>query len=298
MATDEGDAYLIDAVQRGDQDAWNDIIARYEGRLVSFARRRLAERAEAEDIVQETFLGLVRSLPNYDRRRSLETYLFAILRNKLIDHFRKLRQGERQSLDQLDLNEAPSDWLDVETPSRYLADREGIEAQRGVLVDVLREWVAKCQREHRFQDLIVVEMLVVLGLRNKEVASDLGLGETAVAGIKFRVLEQWRRAAEAARIKHDWQEGDLAQDSTLARIWQEEGISCLKRSTLGRYLLGALEDDWQQYVEFHVSLLACERCSANLDDLRGEDERDDAGRASLRERVFASSIGFLSHRPE
>ena len=37
MATSEADAYLIDAVQGGDQDAWREVIERYQGRLVSFA---------------------------------------------------------------------------------------------------------------------------------------------------------------------------------------------------------------------------------------------------------------------
>ena len=72
MATSEGDVYLIEAVQQGDQNAWREVIGRYEGRLLSFARRMLAQRSEAEDLVQETFLGLLRSLPNYDKRRSLE----------------------------------------------------------------------------------------------------------------------------------------------------------------------------------------------------------------------------------
>ena len=91
MAAGEADTYLIEAVQRGDQQAWRDVIERYQGRLLSFARRMLSQRSDAEDLVQETFLGLLRSLPNYDPRRSLETYLFAILRNKLHDHFRKNR---------------------------------------------------------------------------------------------------------------------------------------------------------------------------------------------------------------
>ncbi len=298
MPYSEGDAFLIEAVQRGDQDAWGEIISRYEGRLVSFARRRLAARAEAEDLVQETFLGLLRSLPNYDQRRPLETYLFAILRNKLTDYFRKQRRGERQSFDQLELDDAPQAWLDPETPSRHMASREEIAAQRAALVDVLRQWVEHCRQQERYQDLIVVEMLVVLGLRNKEVASDLEISETGVAGIKFRVLEQWRKLTQIAATTHDWQATDLAQDSTIGRIWREEGVSCLKRSTLGKHLLGVLDEGMERYVDFHVNLLGCDRCIANLEDLRTEDERDESASRALRERLFASSVGFLSHRPD
>jgi len=297
MPVEDADRELIAAVQRGDAEAWRDVIAQYEGRLISFARRMLAVRSEAEDLVQETFLGLLRSLENYDPNRSLETYLFAILRNKISDHLRRRRGGQRQSLDTLEMGDAPEAWVDADTPSRYVAGREALAGQRTALVDSLRQWVDHCRENRRFQDLIVIEMLVVLGLRNKEVAADLELTEPAVAGIKFRVLEQWKKLTAAARAEHEWSESDLAETSTAGRIWREEGISCPKRSTLGRYLLGALDDDWSEYVEFHVEHAGCPRCRANLDDLRAMDERDAASRDALRERCFASSVGFLSHRP-
>jgi len=298
MAASEADAFLIDAVQQGDQRAWREMIDRYQGRLLSFARRMLAQPSDAEDLVQETFLGLLRSLPNYDRARSLETYLFAILRHKLHDYFRKARKGHRQSLEQLELGESPSNWLETETPSRHLAGREMVASQREALVNCLRQYVEQCRAQRRFQELIVVEMLTVLGLRNKEVASDLGLSETAVAGIKFRVLERWRELTRSSPAAREWEEADLAQDSTVARIWREEGISCLKRSTLGRYLLGTLDDDWNMYIDFHVDKAGCPRCNANLEDLHAEDERDEAARQQFRERCFASSVGFLSKTPQ
>jgi len=298
MAASEADAFLIQAVQRGDPDAWRTVIDRYQGRLISFTRRMLATPADAEDLVQDTFLGLMRSLPTYDPDRSLETYLFAILRHKLNDHFRRTRKGQRQSLEQLDLDETPAAWVEASTPSGHMLGAESLDQQRKSLVRSLRRWVEQCEEQRRFQELMVVEMLMVLGLRNKEVAADLQLTETAVAGIKFRVLERWREMTAADNAEHDWQEADLASTSTVARIWREEGVSCPKRSTLGRYLLGALDDEWNTFIEFHATSAGCDRCNANLDDLRSEDARDEASHSQLRERCFASSVGFLSRRPE
>jgi len=295
----DADLYLVRAVQAGDERAWREVIERYQGRLLSFSRRMLAQPSEAEDVVQETFLGLMRSLPNYDESRSLETYLFAILRNKLSDQFRRSQRRQRQSLDQLDLNDAPEAWVQRDTPSVHALGREGAAQQRAALVGALREWVEQCESQARFQDLMVVEMLLVLGMRNKEVAADLGLAETAVAGVKFRVLERWKALTLARKAGHDWSEGDLAADSTVAAIWREEGVSCIKRTTLGRFLLGALDDEWNRYVEFHAEVAGCDRCRANLDDLRAEEERDDReSKDRFRERCFASSVGFLSRRPE
>jgi RNA polymerase sigma-70 factor (ECF subfamily) len=298
MSASEADAFLIEAVQRGEAAAWRTVIDRYQGRLVSFARRMLAQPSDAEDLVQDTFMGLLRSLPNYDPDRSLETYLFAILRHKLNDHFRKVRKGQRQSLEQLDLDETPASWVESGTPSGHMIGQESLDDQRRALVRCLRQWVEQCEQQQRFQELMVVEMLMVLGLRNKEVAADLEMTETAVAGVKFRVLERWRELTGAGNAGHDWQEADLASTSTVARIWREEGISCPKRSTLGRHLLGALDDEWSTFIEFHAASAGCDRCNANLDDLRSEDARDQASHEQLRERCFASSVGFLSKRPE
>lgn len=294
MPEAEADSWLIDAVRAGDSDAWRELISRYQGRLLSFAKRMLADRSEAEDLVQDTFIGLLRSLPTYDRERSLETYLFAILRNKLHDHFRKARPGSRESLDSLEMEDAPQVWLDRDTPSHRVRRDEALKEQRTALARALRSWADACCDQHRFDDLMLIEMLVVLGLRNKEAAADLGLSETAVAGLKFRVLDQWRKLLAPQIESLDLSESDLARDTSLGRIWREEGVSCPKRSTLGRYVLGVLDVDWNRYIDFHADTARCERCSANLDDLREEEDRDARSREELRDRCFQSSVGFLS----
>ena len=58
----EIDTLLIQRIRGGDSDAWNDLIARYEGRLLAFAESRVGRRAASEDIVQETFIGFLNSL--------------------------------------------------------------------------------------------------------------------------------------------------------------------------------------------------------------------------------------------
>lgn len=74
----DADTLLIDRIRDGEADAWTDLIARYEGRLLAFVESRLGQRAPSEDIVQEAFLGFLNSLPNFDGKRPLEGYLFSI----------------------------------------------------------------------------------------------------------------------------------------------------------------------------------------------------------------------------
>src|SRR5262249_59781140 len=87
----ESDRLVMREIRRGDSGAWEDLISRYEGRLLAFVERRLRDRATSEDVVQETFIGFLNSLPNFDERRELQTYLFTIASHKLTDHLR--RQG-------------------------------------------------------------------------------------------------------------------------------------------------------------------------------------------------------------
>ena len=108
----EDDRLLVQQIRHGDARAWDHLIACYEGRLLAFVHRRVQDRAASEDIVQETFIGFLTSLPNFDERRALQTYLFTIASHKLTDHLRKtgrhpLQQAPEDVLQQK-LDEGPA----------------------------------------------------------------------------------------------------------------------------------------------------------------------------------------------
>ncbi len=91
----ESDRLLVERVRSGNDDAWRELIARFEGRLLAFVEARIGDRAASEDVVQETLLGFLTSLPNYDPSRPLESYLFSIAAHKLTDHLRREGAGPR-----------------------------------------------------------------------------------------------------------------------------------------------------------------------------------------------------------
>src|SRR6266550_6699084 len=78
MAALDADRLLIARIRAGEQDAWAECIARFEGRLLAFVDSRLRDRDTSEDVVQETFLGFLVGLPNYDDETPPETFLFSI----------------------------------------------------------------------------------------------------------------------------------------------------------------------------------------------------------------------------
>ncbi|HKM56625.1 MAG TPA: RNA polymerase sigma factor, partial [Isosphaeraceae bacterium] len=89
MAMTDTDALLVRQVRTGNAEAWRQLIERFEGRLLAFVDSRLRDRAASEDVVQETFIGFLTSLPHYDEKRDMEAYLFSIAAHKLTDHLRK-----------------------------------------------------------------------------------------------------------------------------------------------------------------------------------------------------------------
>ena len=93
MTPGESEQLLIGRIRAGEPEAWNELIARFEGRLLGYVVRRTPDRAAAEDVVQETFIGFLTSLPNYDRRQPLEGYLFSIAAHKLTDLLRREGAG-------------------------------------------------------------------------------------------------------------------------------------------------------------------------------------------------------------
>lgn len=204
MADD--DASLLIGVRRGDASAWQKLIARYEGRLLAFAKSRLRDEAAAEDVVQEAFLGFLVSLPNYDEGTPLESFLFAIAAHKLTDALR--RQGNRPLLSLIAGTESQpgNEPAGRDRKASSLArSREHRIGEQQVLADCLRGLIQSWFSRGEFERLECVELLFVLGWSNKDVAAKLGIGEQAVANHKSFVVAKLKAAAVAAKLRDvDW----------------------------------------------------------------------------------------------
>src|SRR3954451_15374196 len=139
----EADRYLLQRIARGDAEGWSLLVERYQGRLLAFARSRLSRKEEAEDLVQDTFIAFLEGLKNFRENASVETFLFTILRRKLIDFFRGrqmrvcfLQEAIAKSSD--DTSFAPVSLESTDpTASVYMRRAEQGELLRGALADAL-----------------------------------------------------------------------------------------------------------------------------------------------------------------
>ena len=186
----DSDRLLIQQIRQGDARAWEGLIARYEGRLLAFVERRLHDRSSSEDVVQETFVGFLNSLPNFDEHRELQTYLFTIASHKLTDYLR--RQGRHPLRP---VSDSPSDLLNQQLDQHPAAsslarsqerrDLESAAISRS-LGQIIRQW----QERGDYGRLKVLELLWVKGWPNREVAAFLNVSEQQVANYRFAAVKK------------------------------------------------------------------------------------------------------------
>ncbi|MBN2215907.1 MAG: RNA polymerase sigma factor [Pirellulales bacterium] len=199
------DELLIDRIRAKDSEAWNELIGRFEGRLLAFVRSRANSRPAAEDIVQETFIGFLTSLPNYDRRRPLESYLFSIAAHKLTDHLR--REGRRPTIPLTggsDGSGASWDLPDSARPaSSIVRSDERRHIEEGALVEAIQQQIDRWRRRGDWLKLKCIELLVVRGWANKDAAAELDVSEQVVANHKFQFLASLRGAVRRQQLPEE-----------------------------------------------------------------------------------------------
>ncbi|MFP4354223.1 MAG: RNA polymerase sigma factor [Phycisphaerae bacterium] len=295
----QADQLLLEGIQAGDTEAWTQLVDRYRGRLLAFARSRVRSRADAEDLLQDAFLCFLRGLENFRGEASVETYLFTILRRRIIDFYR----GRKVSACLLEDIAAGRNEEDCEplaqipaadpSASWYARREEKTDAQRQALGTAIRTLVEELQDKLNFRDLKIVEMLFYSQLPHKTVAEHSGVDEKQIALIKHRTLKKIQahvgREMRLASLDARDAEGQI-HDAILTEVWEQLRPSCPKRNTVGAYLLGTLEQEWAEYLEFHIRTLGCRFCQANLEDLEKKTADDTP---AVRNRILDSTIGFI-----
>jgi RNA polymerase sigma-70 factor, ECF subfamily len=88
---------VIERCLAGDQAAWEDIVRLHRRKVFNIAYKFVGKHDLAEDLTQDIFLKLYRSLDTFDRRANFQTWLISVSRNLCIDHYRSVRK-ERETM--------------------------------------------------------------------------------------------------------------------------------------------------------------------------------------------------------
>lgn len=180
------DQVLIDRARAGDEGAFRDLVERYESRVAATVVGMLGAGDEAEDVGQETFIRLYRSLDRFRGESSLGTYLTRIAINLSLTALkkRKRRISRFVSKDEMERDLPEASW-----------DPRG-ELERKDDVRRVREAVTRLKPDHR----TVVVLRMIDGYSTREAAEILGI---PVGTVMSRLARAMERLEKDMKESHD-----------------------------------------------------------------------------------------------
>jgi RNA polymerase sigma-70 factor (ECF subfamily) len=180
------DDELVRATLRGDESAFAGIVRRYLRKAMAVALEYADNRADAEDIVQETYRRVLANLARFDQRRSFEPWFFTILRNTARNAAKSRHTRAHEEL--------TPDYA-ARTPGPF-EDARRLE---------LRVRIADAVAQLPPMQQACFRLCLVEGLTSGEAASAMGLAESTVRVHVFKarqtlqtLLDHWRSEVEEA----------------------------------------------------------------------------------------------------
>lgn len=106
LALTHSDSSLIARCQKADVAAFNEIVARYKGKIYNYLFRMTGSAEDAEDLTQEVFVRMYTSIGSFRAEASLSTWLFRIAGNLCVDSFRRSKKRKALVQGSLDAPQA------------------------------------------------------------------------------------------------------------------------------------------------------------------------------------------------
>lgn len=166
------DADLLDAIRSGDESAFTVLYERYFDRVYNFAFARLRNRADAEEVAQETFIAVFRSIEAFAGRSALLSWIYGIAKNTVNNHLRRSRAQE------LRIERAEEDLVrnahsfETCTPEEHASFRRCTNAVERSLRGV-SDWQAEVFALRHFENLPIQEIADRMNRSNDAIRSSL-----------------------------------------------------------------------------------------------------------------------------
>jgi len=174
----DDDQVLLDRLRAGDERAFEMLVARYDGGLRRVARTFVRTRSAVDDVVQETWLGVLRGLDTFEGRSSLGTWVFSILVNQA--RTRARRDARSLPFSALETDDGPTvdpaafgaDGRWASAPARLDGDPE-----TGLLAGELRAQLLQAVEDLSDQQRAVITLRDLVGCSADEVCQLLEISD-------------------------------------------------------------------------------------------------------------------------
>lgn len=178
------DDILVQKCKKGDLDAFDELVKRYENKVFTVAYRFVGNYADANDLAQETFIRVYQALPSFRGESSFATWLYRIAANVCRDELRRQHRQKKVSLDEM--MSQPGGGISLADNS--LSPEESLE--KNELQQAVQQFLNTLSDEHR----LILVMREIQGLSYDEIAVSL---DCSLGTVKSRL----NRARQALKQK-------------------------------------------------------------------------------------------------
>jgi RNA polymerase sigma-70 factor (ECF subfamily) len=196
LASDE----LIERCLNGDQAAWETIVRLYWRKVFNVAYKFVGRHDMAEDLTQDVFLKLYKSLDTFDRRANFQTWLISVSRNLCIDHYRSVRK-ERETISR-DVDAADLSPVSTDLPADTRIERADRVVMLRQALDKLAPTLRTAVMLRDIQELTYQEIADKLHLPEGTVKSRINRGRTELAR-QIQKLREQQDALTKAGAHHE-----------------------------------------------------------------------------------------------
>jgi RNA polymerase sigma-70 factor, ECF subfamily len=199
VSTDAIDA-LIQRCLGGDQTAWEDIVRQHRRKVFNIAYKFTGRHDEAEDLTQDIFLKIFKSLHTFDRRANFQTWLVSVSRNLCIDHYRSVRK-ERETISR-DVDASELHPVSSDLPADTRLERADRVVMLRHALDKLAPTLRTAVMLRDIQELTYQEIADRLDLPEGTVKSRINRGRTELAR-QIQKLREQQDAIKKAGVPHE-----------------------------------------------------------------------------------------------
>lgn len=187
--SERSDEYaLIRAAQRGDENAFAELVRAYDQNVLRMALNILHSPEDARDVYQEAFLRVYRNLGKFRFDCTFGTWLYRIVANLCLDQIRR-RKVRKEETSRVETSEGEVDRFQF-VPE----ERAGVDPQRALLSKEVKQRIDEVLDQLSPRERIVFEMRHYQGLRLRAIGEALGVTEEAAKNCLFRATQKMRTA--------------------------------------------------------------------------------------------------------
>ena len=174
------DGSLLRRCRKGDQDAWNELVDRYQRLIFAIPRRAGLSNEQAEDVFQDVFLTLFEKLERIDEPDRIRSWMVTTAKFKTWAVIRGAKNIKTPDT----LEEIESQMASI-PDAKPLADQQLIELEQQHLIRT-----ALSQLEERCQKILSMIYLRARAASYVEIAGEVGVGETSISPLRSRCLKK------------------------------------------------------------------------------------------------------------